>query len=405
MSNFIKNLNQVVTPIQGKEEKIKVIENGFVEIDEGKIVQLGSMEDLPRGVKGLDGSGTVAVPGYVDPHTHLIFAGTREEEFIRRAKGEQYGTGGISQSALHMEGATVESLVSRGRKFALRMLAQGTTTIEIKTGYGLSTEKEIMMLEAIKKLDKQVPQDLVPTFLGAHSVPEGKNKADYINEIITEMIPEIRHRDLAAFCDVFCDEGFYTLEESKTILKAAKAAGMELKIHADEIVHMGGAALIAELGGVSADHLLKTPPGDLQKMKAGGVIPVLLPGTAFSLNEKYPAANEMVEAGLPVALGTDFNPGTCLINSMNLIFSLAVLKMGLDPRICLTGTTLNAAKAIKKDGEVGSLEPGKKADVVLFDVENYRQIFYFFGHNLVDKVLKEGAVVYDANETEGFCKN
>ena len=275
------------------------------------------------------------------------------------------------------------------------MIENGTTTVEIKSGYGLSLESETKLLLAIRQLRKTVPIRVVATFLGAHAFPKGVRRDDYISTIITEMIPTVRRRRLAQFCDVFCDEGFFTTSETRTILRAARGAGLRLKLHADELADVGGAELAADLEATSADHLLRTSERGMLRLREAGVIPVLLPGTAFTLGSPYAPARRMVDLDLPVALATDFNPGTCLIYSMWIIIGLAVMKMGLTIEEALTAATLNAAAALELSSEVGSLEVGKRADLLILDLDNYRQIPYFFGHNPVRMVLRDGEVIHD----------
>jgi imidazolonepropionase len=306
-----------------------------------------------------------------------------------------YTEGGILASANAVAEAGEDDLVARSLPYLQRMLACGTTTVEIKSGYGLSLEGELKLLLAIRRLKKTLPMRVVATFLGAHAFPADMRRDDYISEIITEMIPAVRRRRLAQFCDVFCDRGFYTTAEARTILRAARGAGLRLKLHADELANTGGAELAAELEATSADHLLKVSKRGIRCLKQAGVIPVLLPGTALTLNSSYAPARQMIDAGLPVALATDFNPGTCPIYSMWTIIGISVMKMGLSIEEAITAATLNAACALELSEEIGSLEEGKRADLILLELENYRQIPYFFGHNPVHTVLHNGLVVYE----------
>ena len=290
--------------------------------------------------------------------------------------------------------ASEEQLAENGRRFLLEMLRSGSTTVEVKSGYGLDTPTELKMLRVLRRLDHELPLEIVPTFLGAHALPPERSKSEYIAELIEQMIPQVSRGRLAEFCDVFCEEGFFSLRESREILRAAQVAGLRLKIHADELKASGGAALAAELGAQSADHLLKISSRGMSRMKRAGVIPVLLPGTAFSLKAEYAPARAMIELGLPVALGSDFNPGTCLLHSMLFIMGLAVLQMELSAAEALSAATLNAAAALGRADRLGSLEPGKQADLLILDLDNYRQIPYLLGHDLVRSVFKKGRLVY-----------
>jgi imidazolonepropionase len=343
----------------------------------------------------IDARGGVVLPGLVDAHTHSVFAGTREEEFLARLQGLPYTGGGILSTTRSVALASEEELLRLARPYLLEMMAAGTTTVEIKSGYGLSLEGETKLLSAIRHLRRAAPARIVSTFLGAHAFPEGMTRDDYILSIITQMIPAVRRRRLAQFCDVFCDEGFYTVAETRTILRAARGAGLKLKLHADELAPVGAAELAAELEATSADHLLKVSDRGIAALKAAGVIPVLLPGTAFTLGLAYAPARRMIDLGLPVALATDFNPGTCLIHSMLTIIALAVMKMQMTVEEAITAATLNAACALDLAEEVGSLEEGKAADLLVLQLPNYRQIPYFLGHNLVALVIQGGRIIYE----------
>jgi imidazolonepropionase len=276
------------------------------------------------------------------------------------------------------------------------MVRLGTTTVEIKSGYGLDTENELKLLRVIRRLRETMPMEIVPTFCGAHAVPAGVEKSEYIREIIEEMVPRVRDEHLAEFGDVFCEEGFFSVAESREILRACRGAGLGLKIHADELSPLGGAELAAEMGAISADHLLHISERGMEALQRAGVIAVLLPGTAFSLNAPYAPARAMIEGGLAVALGTDFNPGTCLMYSMFFMIALAVLKMQMTVEEALTAATLNAAAALRRAHITGSIEPGKRADLVVLNLENYKQIPYFIGHEerFVRAVICAGHVVF-----------
>ncbi|MCD5416776.1 imidazolonepropionase [Candidatus Bipolaricaulota bacterium] len=403
MSTIITDIGQLVTPVGGprplsgkKMKELSLQRDVQIRIKDGKIAAVearGKEADSHDLI--IDAGGGVVIPGLIDPHTHAVFAGTREEEFLARCQDRQYNGGGITSTARRVAQTSEEELIVSASHRLKEMLSHGTTTIEIKSGYGLDMENEIKILNVIKRLDKENPLRFVATFLGAHSFPSGMRRADYISSIITTMIPYVSRHRLAKFCDVFCDRGFYTINEARTILRAARGAGLLLKLHADELTSIGGAELAAQLEATSADHLLRISDRGIEAMKEAGVIAVLLPGTAFSLNRRYAPARKMIDAGLPIALASDFNPGTCLINSQLLIIGLAVMKMGLTIEEALTAATLNAAASLEMADAIGSLEEGKSADLVILDLDNYRQIPYFFGHNPVMKVLINGQLVWD----------
>jgi imidazolonepropionase len=345
----------------------------------------------------------VVTPGFIDSHTHLLFAGTREEEFELRIRGATYQEiaargGGIKSTVEKTRRASKEELIAAGKKNLDRMLSLGTTTAEAKTGYGLSTKEEIKMLEALQALSRAHPLEIVPTFLGAHEIPPeyaGK-KEEYVRLVIEEMIPAVAEKKLAVFCDVFCEKGVFSLEESRRILEAAKRYGMLPKLHADELTPLGGAELAAEVGAVSADHLLFISEKGMEAMAEKGVIATLLPGTAFFLfMGRYAPARRMIAKGVTVALATDFNPGSCMTESLPLITTLACTQMRMTPAEALLGVTLNAAKALRREKEIGSLEPGKQADFVILDVPDYRHLSYHFGVNHVEKVIKKGRLIWE----------
>ncbi len=381
-----------------------LIEDGALAVKDGRIALVGKSGEVRAQVEAkeeFDASDRVVMPGFVDPHTHLVFAGSRVDEFEMRLKGATYleimaAGGGIMSTVRATRQASMEELVDQSRRRLDRMLAHGTTTAEVKTGYGLSTAQELKMLQAIKSLDETYPVDLVATFLGAHAIPqEYKGRSEeYMDMVVKEMLPQAV-KEGACFCDVFCDEGAFTLAQSRRVLEAAKAWGMGLKIHTDEFKTLGGAALAAELGAVSADHLICTPEEELGLLAEAGTIAVLLPGTPFGLGEeRYAPARRMIELGLPVALGTDLNPGTCWCESMQFVIGLAARKMGMTSAEAIVASTLNAAYALRKGAEVGSLEVGKKADILILETSDYRHLAYRFGGNLVPRVFKGGQSVW-----------
>ncbi|MGB7061850.1 MAG: imidazolonepropionase [Candidatus Zixiibacteriota bacterium] len=410
----IRNARQILTvrsdqqsPRTGEQmEDVGIIEDAAVAVSEGKIAAVGKTEEVLAQVKidertkVIDAKDKVVLPGFVDCHTHPVFAATREEEFEMRVKGRSYqeiaaAGGGIKSSVRSLRAASKQELIELTLPRLNRMMSYGTTTIEAKSGYGLSLEDEIKMLEVIKELNKTHPIDLVPTFLGAHEIPEEyKGRRDeYIKLIIEKMIPEVAKRKLAVFCDIFCEKGVFDINESRRILTAAKDHGFKLKLHADQLTALGGAKLAAELGAISADHLEFIDDEGIEMMKQAGVIGVLLPGACFGLGMKeYPPARKMIDQGLPVALATDFNPGSSMTESMPIILSMACLMMKMSPAEAVVASTINSAYAVDTAKEVGSIEKGKKADLVIWNVRDYKEIPYHYGVNLVDQVIKEGEV-------------
>lgn len=332
-------------------------------------------------------------PGLVDPHTHAIFAGNRVAEFLARARGEKYTGGGILNTVAATRAASEEELVQLARPRLRRMLVQGVTTVEIKSGYGLTLADELKILRAIRRLAEELPLTLVPTFMGAHAFPPELPREEYIRLLIAEMIPAVAEEKLAKFCDIFCDRGFYSVKEAREILMVAKKAGFGLKIHADELAHVGAAELAGELFATSAEHLLHVSEEGIRALAQAGTVAVLLPGTAFLLDEPYPPARKLIEAGVPVALGTDFNPGSCPLASLTFVMSLAVLKLKMSPEEVLTAVTINAAASLGLAGEIGSIEPGKKADLVVWDAASFAEIPYWMGQNLAWVVVQNGRIV------------
>jgi imidazolonepropionase len=412
---IIKNACQLLTlrsdqkgPRTGEHlADLGMIEDGAVAISGDKIVTVGKTQDvldeikITNDTKVIDAKDKVVLPGFVDCHTHPVFANTREDEFEMRIKGKTYqeiaaSGGGIKSSVKALRSKSKEELIQLALPRLDRMLSHGTTTIEAKSGYGLSLEDEIKMLEVIEELNKIHPIALIPTFLGAHEIPEEykNNRKEYIKLITEKMIPEVTKRKLAVFCDVFCEKGNFDIEESREILKSAKKHGFKLKLHADQLSSLGGSKLAAELGAISADHLEFIDDEGIEMMKEAGVIGVLLPGACFGLGIKeYPPARKMIEKGLPVALATDFNPGSSMTESMPMILSLACLMMRMIPAEAIVASTINSAYAVDKANEIGSIEVGKKADLVIWNVQNYKEIPYHYGVNLVEQVIKEGKVV------------
>ena len=405
----IKNAQELVT-LQGpnrpriKEEmgSLSLLSPGSLVINEGVIVDIGTTVNY-RGKLVLDATGKTVMPGFIDSHTHVVFAGSREFELDMKLNGFTYMDilkkgGGIFYTVEQTRKATHDQLIKESTSRLNTMLAHGTTTCEAKSGYGLDTASERKILTIQKELNETHPIDVLSTFLGAHAVPQEYNAHDYVDLVINEMLPEVA--PLAQFCDVFCEKGVFTKEQSRRILLAGKSHGLVPKIHADEIVDTGGAALAAQVDAISADHLLRSSPKGLQEMAAKGIVGVLLPGTPFSLMMKeYADARRMIQLGVPLALATDLNPN-CWTENMQFIMQLACLSMKMTPSEALTAATYNAACALGMQKRIGSLEQGKQADVLLLSCSNHQMIPYHFGVNLVDTVIKKGRVVTSRSPPE-----
>jgi imidazolonepropionase len=415
MSNnlIIKNATQLVT-CSGFAAKrgaamadLHIIEDGALIIEDGIIRAVGRTADIlngapTQGCTVLDASGKAVLPGFVDSHTHFPFAGYRPEEYSWRLKGMAYMEimqkgGGIVNTMAATRRAGLHELIELGRRRLDAMLAMGVTTVEGKSGYGLDLETEIKQLEAMAALNADHPIDIVPTFLGAHAVPpEYRGRPnDYIDYLIKTVLPVVAERRLAQCCDVFCEKGVFTAAQSRRLLQAARKLGLQLKLHADEIVSLGGAELAAELGALSADHLLQASDKGIAAMARAGVVATLLPGTAFSLKEPYARARKMIAAGCAVALATDFNPGSCFTFSIPLIAALAALHMALTPEEVISALTINGAAAVGRADTLGSLDVGKAGDAVILAYPSYLYIPYHLGINIVEKVIKGGRLVVE----------
>jgi imidazolonepropionase len=410
---LVKNVGQLITmtgPVPRLGDRMKdlgLIENGGIAAAGEEILSVGASDEVERqtplaeGCTVIDAAGAVVTPGFIDPHTHPVFAMTREREFEMRIQGKSYmeiaqSGGGIRASVRDLRETPFDLLAQKTRQRLDRMLQHGTTTIEAKSGYGLSTESEIKQLKIIRDLNAVHPIDLVPTFLGAHEVPDEYrgNRDQYIELIIHEMLPAIVRDSLAEFSDVFCEEKVFDVEESRMIQQAAAKAGLKLKFHADELKPTGGAELAASLNAVSADHLVYISDAGIQAMARSGTAAVLLPGTTFSLGgEKYAPARRLIEAGVTVALSTDCNPGSSFTESLPMIISLAALKMKLTAAEAISAVTVNAAYAIDRAGKIGQLQVGLPADLVIWDMSDYRELPYHYGVNLAKTVVKKGKVV------------
>ncbi|EHQ91763.1 imidazolonepropionase [Desulfosporosinus youngiae] len=386
--------------------EIGIIEDGAVAIQDGKITAVGTTEEVRADgwigpdTKLINASGKVVTPGFVDPHTHVLYAGSRENELSLKLKGVPYleilkQGGGILSTVQSTKQASDEEIKAQTSRRLRTMLSMGTTTAEAKSGYGLMLDEELRALRLIHELDQEQAVDLVPTFMGAHAVPPGYNEERFTNYIVDEMLPQIAAEGLAEFCDVFCEPGVFSLESSERILLKAKDLNLKLKMHADELASAGGAELAAKLGVISADHLLQASDEGIAALARKGVIAVLLPATSFNLaKNSYARAREMVQAGVPLALATDSNPGSSPTESMPLVLTIACLYLRLTPEEALTAATINAAHAIDRADQVGSLEVGKQGDVLILDIPNLNYLPYHFGNNPVEMVIKRGKVAW-----------
>ena len=412
---FIKHAAQLIT-VEGHTatpakkqamNKITVIENGAVLVKDGRIVDVGETSAIeakyPEWIahaKQINATNKTVTPGLIDPHTHLVHAGTRENEYAMRLQGKTYmdimnAGGGIHATTRATQEASFEQLYAESKARLDKFLLYGVTTVEAKSGYGLSLEHEIKQLEVAKKLQQDHHIDIVSTFMGAHAIPlaDQNNPERFVEEVVNEMIPEVARRGLATFNDVFCERGVFTPKQSRRILEAGKEHGLIPKIHADEIEPYAGAELAAEVGAISADHLLRASDQGIEQMAERDVIGVLLPVTAFFLMAEFAEARKMIDRGVAVALSTDANPGSSPTLSLPFIMNLGCLKMGMTPEEVLTATTINAAHAIGRADTIGSLEKGKQADITIFDVPNYLTLSYQYGMNHVDTVIKKGVPV------------
>lgn len=404
-------LYNIGTLVTGKElpltsnsmENIEVLENAYLAISNGEVLEYG-IGEIPKNL--IDDNtllenihGKVVTPGIIDSHTHLVHYGSRENELPLKIKGVPYleilrNGGGILSTVRATRKATKEELFQKAKATLDRMLCFGVTTVESKSGYGLTLEEEIKQLEVNKELDNKHPIDIISTFMGAHAIPEEykNNSKEYIEEII-RMLPIIKEKNLAEFCDIFCEDEVFSVEDSRRILNEAKKIGYLLKIHADEIVSLGGAELAGEIGTLSAEHLMAVSDEGIKALKENNVIANILPATSFNLGKSYAPVRKMINEGVRVAVSSDYNPGSCPTENMQLVMQICSSQLKLTPLEIFKAVTLNAAMAVNREKYIGSLEKGKKADLVIYDTKNLNYIFYNFGINHVKDVYKEGICV------------
>lgn len=406
MKTLVKNIGALVTPLGNaalkgsRQGEVKTIRNAWILSENGIIKEIGEGECPVKADEVIDAEGKLVTPGLVDSHTHLIFGGWRNNEMEQKLKGVSYldilaSGGGIHSTVRATREASFDELVNRGKEALDEMLGYGTTSCEAKSGYGLDTETEIKQLEVIRKLNETQPVDLVATFLGAHALPKeyADNREGYIDLLCNEIIPKVAEEKLAEFCDVFCEEGVFTAEESRRILLKGQEYGLKSKIHADEIYPIGGSVVAGDIGAVSAEHLIVCNDEGIEALSRGNTIACLLPATSHYLNAGYAPARKMIENNVAVALATDYNPGTCPCLNLQLVMTLGCLKYRMTPEEVLNAVTINGAAAIGRADVVGSLEEGKQADMVIWNARELSYICYRMGSNLADKVIKKGKIV------------
>ena len=392
--------------VRNRDEVLATVPDAAVAVEDGPVAAAGPTDDVVReyppenAAAAVDAGGKTVLPGFVDPHTHAVFAGDRADEFTAKLRGKTYQEiaaegGGILRTVRAVREASRETLVRNLLSHLDEMLAHGTTTAEVKSGYGLSIDAETKLLEAIREADQRHSIDLVPTFMGAHAVPEGWETDDYVDHVIEAQLPAVADRGLAEFCDVFCEAGIFSVDQSRRVLAAGRDHGLTPKIHAEEFERIGGAELAADLGAASADHLLQATPADAEALADADVVPVLLPGTAFALDADYADPGQFAAAGAEVAIATDFNPN-CFSQSMEFAVDLACHGMRMDPGSAVRAATVGAAAAIDRTDTLGRLREGDPGDLVVADAPNYEHVPYSFGVSTVETVLKAGEVVYDA---------
>lgn len=402
-SLLLKDASQVVTapasPMRGRAMRdLLVMEHASVYIDEGVIKAVGPLRQIENRIDGsvtvLEMAGKCIMPGMVDSHTHLVFAGTREEEFGQKIAGATYqeiaaAGGGILKTVRDTRQASYEELISIALKYLKSALRHGTTTMEVKTGYGLDIETESKILDVVQALNQMQPVELIPTFIGAHAVPPGKTVAQYTQEVIA-MLPLVAAK--AEFCDVFCESGYFGLDETRAILEAARQHGLKLRLHANQFSNNGGVRLAVEMGALSVDHLEQISPEEIALLAQSDTCATLLPGVSLFLNYSYPPARQLLDQGCIVAVASDFNPGSCMCLNMQLIYSLACTQMRMTPAEAFTAVTANAAYAVDRP-QLGVIAAGAQADLLVIDAPHYGMIPYFYGENHVNMVIKKGEIV------------
>ena len=402
----VLNASQLVTLSGPKRSRVGtelselgIIREGGMLIRDGKIERVGPSDEIEKNAgdaEVVDADSRVVMPGFVDAHTHLVFAGNRLDDFERRARGETYeqiakAGGGIWSTVEKTRAASEADLLAQAKQHANWFLRCGTTTVEAKSGYGLTVEDELKILRVMRRLKEGVRLEIVPTFLGAHAVPRELSTDEYLGILITEMLPRVAAERLAEFCDVFCERGYFNIDQSRKILSAAKKVGLSLRGHVDQLTNSGGAKLMAEMCATTADHLEQADEQGIAALRKANVQPVLLPGSVYALgSSRYPRAREMIEAGLAIVLATDFNPGSSPTPSMPMVLSLACTQMKMSPAEAITASTLNAAYSLNRGDSIGSLEPGKVANFVIFDCEDYRELPYWFGMPQTHSVFVRG---------------
>ena len=398
----VHNAAQVATPTADSE--LSTIKDGAVAVQDGVVIARGPTEEITRShppenaETAIDASGKTVLPGFVDPHTHAVFAGDRADEFTAKLKGAEYQDilaegGGILRTVRATREASHDRLVENLLAHLDTMLAHGTTTVEVKSGYGLDVETEVKMLEAIDEAADRHPIDVVPTFMGAHAVPEDADTDAYVDRVVEEQLPVVADNDLAEFCDIFCEAGVFSVDHSRKVLEAGKEHGLKPKIHADEFERLGGSQLAADIGATSADHLLQSTEEDITALGEADVTPVLLPGTAFSLDTDYATATTFEAADVPVAIATDFNPN-CFSQSMEFAIELACNGMRMTPGAAIRSATATAASALDRTDGTGTLKQGAPGDLIIADVPDYEHLPYNFGVQNVQTVVKQGEVVH-----------
>lgn len=410
---LIKNASELLTctVANSKKPKVKselsdlgIIKDGAIAIKDGLITFVGTSQDTSKNnikaKKVIDAKNKIVMPGFIDSHTHAIFAGSREDEFLKKLQGASYMDilkqgGGILNTVEKTRKSSKDELFQVSEKRFSKMLEYGTTTIEVKSGYGLNFKDEKKILEVAAMLSQRLSIDIVKTYLGAHVVPKDTSREKYIKEILSSLE---KIKPYAEFCDVFCEKEVFSVDEARKILTSAKELGFKLKIHSEQCNLLNSAELAGELKAISADHLDHVSRDGIKSLAANQVVGVLLPGVPFYLmDSRYPPAREIIDGGIPIAIASDFNPGTCPSFNMQLIISLACLKMKLLPSEAINAATINAAFAVDRASEIGSLEIGKKADVLVLDIDNHNKLPYYFGVNLVETVIKNGKVVVNRN--------